>query len=580
MTTLANQTPDVIESDEVSGSRLKNTSVAQRLPDHMDVPKTLDGTLSKGDPTVGDIGGNLSTQPFEPGSSAFGSLVFPKLPENIEPGGCRDLDVASDLNLDQILAAMVSGQEERDLIVALFYQGNRDPNTIRYRHEVFKDLEDRVLYEQVQRFARLMQQVRSHLVQKEKMVVHYQRQGWFLDAAALYCEAVSCLNDGLNGGAIKSRGLVMFRAFLADYVASPQFASLVADTERCKQALEHIQYCIRIRGRRVDVSRYDGEVDYSAEVSSIFARFKQGAVKDYRVAYRTWPGMNYVGSQILELVARLFSQEFLALDKYCERHADFLNKTVRRFERELQFYLTYLNCIESVRSAGLSFCYPEVTASHKDILAVDTFDLALARKLTAQGMSVVCNDFRMDGSERIVVVSGPNQGGKTTFARAFGQLHHLASVGYPVPGKVARLFLSDRILAHFEREEDLSRMRGQLEDDIIRVREILQLATSDSIIIMNESFASTTTRDALFLGKKVMEKVIALDLLCVYVTFIDELAALGPSVVSMVSTVVPENPTERTYKVIRAPADGLAYAMAIAEKYHLTYEHLRRRIIR
>ncbi len=552
MTTLASQTPDATDSGEVLGSWPKNALTASRLFDHMGAPS----------------------------SSVFGSLVFPKLPENIEPVGSRDRDFASDLNLDQILAAIVSGQEERDLIVALFYQGIRDANTIRYRHEVFKDLEDRVLYEQVQRFARFMQQVRSHLVQMEKMEVHYQRQGWLLDAAALYCEAVSCLNDGLKGGVLKSRGLLTFREFLADYVASPQFASLVADTQQLKQALEQIRYCIRIRGRRVDVSRYDGEVDYSAEVSSIFARFKQGAVKDYRVAYRSWPGMNHVGAQILELVARLFSQEFLALDKYCERHADFLNETVRRFERELQFYVTYLDYIAPVRSAGHSFCYPEVTASHKDIVAVDTFDLALARKLTAQGMPIVCNDFRMDGSERILVVSGPNQGGKTTFARAFGQLHHLASVGYPVPGTVARLFLSDRILTHFEREEDLSRMRGQLEDDVIRVREILQLATTDSIIIMNESFASTTTRDALFLGKKVMQKVIAQDLLCVYVTFIDELAALGPSVVSMISTVVPENPTERTYKIIRAPADGLAYAMAIAEKYHLTYEHLRRRIIR
>jgi len=507
---------------------------------------------------------------------AFFSILFTRIEDSAGVETLDAPDFFGDLGLDQIVDAVTATKQEYNLR-PFFYAALHDIAAIEYRQEVMRDLENPALFEAVNSFARRMHAMRGALAQADKLHYTYQKESWFLDAAAIYCEAVETLAHDLGRIDLQSKGFLGLREFLADYAVSDRFTSVVEDIERLKAGLAGVRYCLLIKGNRIQVRKYESEADYSVQVERTFAKFKQGAVKDYRVTFPSYPDMNHVEAQILDLVAQLYPEVFRDLDDFCIKRRDYVDAAIAAFDREVQFYVSYLEHIAPLRQAGLKFCYPEVSA-RKDICNREGFDLALAHRLAGSGSAVVCNDFFLEGKERIFVVSGPNQGGKTTFARTFGQLHYLASLGCPVPGSEARLFLYDRIFAHFEREEEIKSLQGKLQDDLVRVHAILEQATPNSILIMNEIFTSTTLQDAVFLSKKIMERAVALDLLCVWVTFVDELATLSEKAVSMVSTVSPENPAVRTYKIVRRPADGLTYAISIAEKYRLTYQCLKERI--
>jgi DNA mismatch repair ATPase MutS len=507
----------------------------------------------------------------------FHSILYEKMADGASPETPAAPAFFVDLGLDQIVDAVTASKQDYNL-KPFFHTPLHDVDAIHYRHEVMQDLENAAVYDRIAAFAAALRSMREHLAQAEKLYYAYQKNAWFLAAADIYCEAVTRLAADLAELPIASRGFQALRGYLADYTQSERFTTLRSATKQLLTDLGSIQYSLLIKGSTIQVRKYDGEVDYSADVEDTFQKFKQGAVKDYRVKFNTWPDMNHVEAQILELVARLHPETFASLEAYCTTNVGYLDGTLATFDREVQFYIAYLEHLAVFKRAGLKFCYPQVSATSKAVHAAETFDLALANRLVNGHAPIVTNDFALQGPERILVVSGPNQGGKTTFARTFGQLHFLASLGCPVPGRAAQLYLFDQMFTHFEKEEDIHNLRGKLEDDLERLYEILGQATPDSIIIMNESFTATTLQDAIFLSRKVMETIMQLDALCVCVTFIDELATLSEKTVSMVSTVVPDNPARRTFKILRRPADGLAYALSVAEKHGLTYDQLKERI--
>jgi DNA mismatch repair protein MutS len=491
-----------------------------------------------------------------------------------------DLDAPDhfgDLNLDQVVDAVTASRQSYNLAPFL-HAPLHSVDAVRYRQDACRDLDNRQIRKAVDGFAEGMSVVRQRRKHALQLRHRYHRYRWYREAAREYAETVVALRDEFERAKLGSEALSAFRDYLIGYTGSIAFTGLVNEGRALDDELAGVRYTVRIVGSRVTVRRYEGGDDYREDVEATFSKFKQEDAKDRRVKYPEHSDLNHVEAQVLELVASLFPGPFGRLFEYCTRNMDFIDARVERFDREVQLYLAWLDFITPIRATGLEFCYPDVSTTSQRTNVVDAFDVALAAKLVRGGGDVVPNDFRLEDRERILVVTGPNQGGKTTFARMFGQLHYLAALGLPVPGKTALLSLPDRVFSHFAREEQIETLQGRLEDELVRVREMFEQATSNSVFVINEGFSSTTLTDAVFLGGEVVERMTDGGLLGVYVTFVDELASLNEATVSMVATVDPSDPTTRTRRIVRQPANGRAYTAAIVSKYGVNYDRLKERI--
>ena len=509
--------------------------------------------------------------------SEFKSILFQN-PENTP----YKLDIAEpdyfkDLHLSQIVDEIAFLSKEYK--VHSFFYTRPTLSDVLYRQEIMRDFENRELRSIISNFSEKMRSINSHLKYIKTSDYPYEKSRWFMRAVEIYCEAVSTLEQELKTHPISSTGLTSFHSYISTFTRSNAFERLKNTSNQLAKDLAEVQYCVYIKQGTVTIKRYEGEADFTPILTSTFEKFSQKSPKSYLAKLSPQENVNHIQKQILDRVAILEPELFDRLLQFHEANQHhFMDDSISLFHDEVQFYISYLTYIDPLKQIGLSFCYPKISSSNKEIRGLAAYDLALAAQLHREKREVVSNDFHLKDPERIFVISGPNQGGKTTFARMIGQLHHLSNLGCPVPGKESVLFYFDNLFSHFEREEDIETLRGKLQDDLVRIHQIMESSTSNSILIMNEIFSSTTLKDSTFLSKKILDAASRLDLIAVFVTFIDELTSLNEKTVSMVAWVNPENPATRTYLLERKPANGLAYALALAEKYGLTQKRMEKRM--
>lgn len=476
-----------------------------------------------------------------------------------------------DCNLDQIVREIC---EKNRKLEPYFLRRLQTEEEVLFRQHVFQDLESEELAAAVKEFIRREHKRKKRQEQAKELRCATQIEWYTLDRICYGIKSILRFYEKLVPMTFCSEGFQTLRRYLKEKVTCERFQRMKQQGEELVARLSEMDYTIKIKWSTVEVAACDQREDYSKKVEKTFLRFRQEDAKPYFFRGKE-PDlvMNEVEERILKGVVKLYPETFEKMTQFVKQYQTEKDEILEQFCEEVPFYLAYLDYIKPIKKSGLSFCYPEITDRETGECR-DGFDLGLASK--RQGVDVTTNDFSWGDQETVFLVTGANQGGKTTYARMTGQAFHLTALGVPIPGRRACLFLCDAIFTHFEREEAIRTENGKLRDDLERMKMILEHATEKSFLIMNETFSSATLQDALFLGTEIVRKVLDRGTLCLFVTFLNELEKIDERIVGLVSVV--DEQKNRTHKICRTSLSGNADAKTIAEKYRLSYEQIKERL--
>lgn len=263
----------------------------------------------------------------------------------------------------------------------------------------------------------------------------------------------------------------------------------------------------------------------------------------------------------------------------------YLNVSVKEISElipELMFYTRWAEYIEKRRADGWTFCTPQVRETGAGTACASAGGFYNLKLVAAEKPdTVVKNDLDFDEEKRIYILTGANRGGKTTITQAVGQLFVLAQSGISVPAERFVFDPADMVLTHFPADEDKTLDLGRLGEECRRFRELYARSTGKSLILLNETFSTTSFEEGYFIAVDAVKAVLERGTRTVYNTHMHKLAMELDSEINTdarkgkaVSLVAETRDGKNSFRVKIAPPEGKSFAREIAVKYGVTYEAL------
>jgi hypothetical protein len=194
----------------------------------------------------------------------------------------------------------------------------------------------------------------------------------------------------------------------------------------------------------------------------------------------------------------------------------------RSLAAELAFYRGALNLRARLAELQAPVCMPEpAPLGSMRLTARGLYDPCLA---LVSGERPVASDLDADG-RALIVITGANRGGKSTFLRSLGVAQLMMQSGLFVAAERFCAEVRDRVFTHFKREEDEQLERGKLDEELARMARIAGALTNASMLLCNESFASTNELEGSEIGRQLVRALVEGGVRVGYVTHFYDLAA-------------------------------------------------------
>lgn len=537
-------------------------------------------------------------------------------------------EAINDLSIDFLLDNLTEIKNEREHIRSLMTQITDDPVVIQYRCDVFEDFLRfpklrAVMEELVKRLADLKDVARFQKDQEGPSLWSLINRLREIDE---YVSCITMIKSTLEELDVQSEGMRTLRQIVTDIDRESGFPLLKADIDetmeqarRLKSITIGVNLDSMLRPKTAGVLSLNDTYFTDAGLMKRFMNFtnkqdglhegtdvsgmkhfhaanpstseiklvsyqKSAVSNDVQITESAATGNDALSNAITKPVTNIMKKTCDDIKSTLKKYVNVSGYMLINLMPEIIFYVRWSELIDKIIAKGMPVCKAEILPpDDRKCSFREIYNLKLAiNNVNGDRINIITNDIDFDDNSRIFILTGPNRGGKTIFTQAVGLAMLLAQWGIYVPAAGARLSPCDNMFTHFPADENDTVDLGRLGEESKRLSEIFEIATSRSFMLLNESLATTSVAEGLFIAKDVVKAMRFLGVRCVFNTHMHELARSldelnngvegGSRVESLVTGV---HQGERSFKVTVSPPQGVSYAKDIAKKYGVTFDQIK-----
>lgn len=520
------------------------------------------------------------------------SLLYPPDYDRTKEIPMKDFKFIHSLQIDDMIVLIKESYRGfSDLKLENFY--TTDPVVLRYRLDIVQDLvENDALYEVFCKAVSLIFNISDlrRALSSDFTVEAALSSVRYLET---YQEIVNLFADSLKDCELQSDGLKNFREQILAIAESEEYRNLNEELANMEVNFGFL------KSVTIGVNLDENLRPKEAGILSVNqTAFRPGTIMDKLLRKKS--DGNVLLSSLYPLARGLHGEELNALNHSISGalHTIFA-KSLRDFEPMIQNYYTMntavfiallddirfltagVGFIRSMKEKGFSMCKPTVAeVAQKRCDLEQVYNPMLARKSIEH--TIVSNSFSFDEKGRFYLVTGPNHGGKSIFAYSVGMAQALFQLGLFVPAESAHMSPVTGIFTHFPSSDENNYGKGRLESECARLGEIMTKLSETDMLLMDESFSSTSGLEAGYIASEVLTGIGVIGCGGIFVTHIHDLPQQVATynshpdnkgkIDNLVALMENKENGTRSYRISRTTPDGLSYAKDIASRYGLDLE--------